>query len=459
MPFFSKEDLARWSGGKWEGGDPTDEIVGFGIDTRTLSRGEIFVAIETESRDGHDFLSTAIEKGAAGALTNRFVADQPLPQLVVSDTTTAFRRLAAEYRKTCRGTVIGITGSCGKTTVKELISLLLEGTGSVLKTEGNLNNLLGVPLTLLRSKASEAEFLIVEAGISEPGEMKELSAMIDADIAVFTSIGPAHLEDLGDLETVAREKGNLYSSSNTRLNFLGETCFPFKDHFGKPQEQVVRDERLLTVGNIDFEFDKGSTRLKIRTAGERELYQYVGFGAGFASNVALAILVARHLGVEADVVAKRLSRWQANSMRAQWIAWRGGMVFLDCYNANPLSMDDALDTFELISGDQPRLFVIGCMEELGEESAFYHRRLGKKLLLREGDFAVVVGSWAAEIEEGVAEMGKRDLIRVIDSVDDVEPLLSGFEGNIFVKGSRRYRLESVMNFIGQPVEVTEKEAC
>ena len=459
MVAFSKDDLERWSGGRWEGGAPQKEIVGFGIDSRKLSEGEMFVAIQTERRDGHEFISNAVERGAVGALTNRYLSDEDLPQLVVSDTEEAFRQIAAEYRKTCDGTVIAVTGSCGKTTVKDLIALLLEGEGRILKTEGNLNNLLGVPLTLLRSYARDSEYLIIEAGISAPGEMDRLSEMIQADFAVFTSIGPAHLEDLKDVKTIAREKGKLFSSGYTRKSYLGETCVPFEEHFGQSRERVARNPSLTKNGEFDFSAEKGKTRLKLRVGDAIELYRFSGFGAGLASNVALAVKVARDQGVSKLSVAERLSKWEASSMRGQWIAWTRGMIFLDCYNANPLSMDDALETFLVMSVGEPRLFVVGCMEELGEASSYFHRKLGASLPLREEDRAIIIGASSADVAAGARESGNSEYIAIIESINEIEPYLSDFHGDLFVKGSRRYHLEYITNFVECEANASKEKLC
>ena len=459
MVAFSKDDLERWSGGKWEGGAPRNEIVGFGIDSRKLSEGEMFVAIQSERRDGHDFISQAVERGAAGALTNRYLSNEDLPQLVVSNTEEALRRIAAEYRKTCDGTVIAVTGSCGKTTVKDLIAQLLEGQGNILKTEGNLNNLLGVPLTLLRSHARDSEYLIIEAGISEPGEMDCLAKMIRADFVVFTSIGPAHLEDLKDVKTIAREKGKLFSNGYTRKSYLGETCVPFEEHFGQSRERVARNSALTKNGEFDFSAEKGQTQLKLRIGDEIELYRFSGFGVGLASNVALAIKVVRDQGVSKESVADRLSKWEASSMRGQWVSWTRGMIFLDCYNANPLSMDDALETFLVMSVGESRLFVVGCMEELGEASSYFHRKLGASLPLGEKDRAIVIGSSSADVAAGARESGKSEYVTIIESIDEIEPYISGFSGDLFVKGSRRYHLENIMNFVECEANVSKENPC
>jgi len=185
-------------------------LTAFGVDTRALRPGDVFVALRTERRDGHDFLADAATAGAAAALVAVPDRAVPLPQLVVPDPLAAFQAIAREHRRTFRGAVVGISGSAGKTSTKDLLALLLGGAScGVVATEGNLNNHLGVPLTLTRLDPAVHRFAVVEAGISAPGEMAPLAGMIEPDVALITLVAAAHTRDLGGLEGVAREKALL----------------------------------------------------------------------------------------------------------------------------------------------------------------------------------------------------------------------------------------------------------
>src|SRR4051812_45501053 len=209
MPTFDPNTLAAWTGGRWTH-LPSADVTGFHFDTRALRTGEIFVAIRTEKRDGHDFLADAQKAGASAALVAKPNAALSLPQLVVPDPRAAFQAIAREHRRAFLGKVIGISGSAGKTSTKDLLALLLGGEAcGVAATEGNLNNLLGVPLTLTRLDSSRHRFAVVEAGISVPGEMKTLADMIEPDVALIPLVAPAHTQELGGIEGVAREKALL----------------------------------------------------------------------------------------------------------------------------------------------------------------------------------------------------------------------------------------------------------
>ena len=223
-------DLLRWSNGEWLGEPPSTSIKGFAYDTRLLKKGDLFVAFKTNQRDGHDFLADAQAKGAIGAIVQKKMEfSRRFPLLCVDDTLKAFQAIAQGFRETWNFPVVAITGSCGKTTTKELLCQLLGGFPVAQGTRGNLNNLIGVPSTLLGINSNECRFAVIEAGISERGEMKTLVDTINPDRVIFTAIGPSHLEGLGSVEGVAREKGILASKARTKTVYLGETCRLYRE--------------------------------------------------------------------------------------------------------------------------------------------------------------------------------------------------------------------------------------
>ncbi|MDB6114621.1 MAG: murF [Lacunisphaera sp.] len=210
MPTFAAEKMAAWTGGRWTR-IPGGAVTGFTQDTRQLAAGQMFVAVKTDQRDGHDYLREAEMRGATAALVERANKSTAIPQLVVGEAVTAFQHIAREHRREFSGTVIGVSGSVGKTSTKDLLAVLLggvgpvsdrpgqsktgpaSGAGRVLATEGNLNNHLGVPLTLTKLDPAIHEFAVIEAGISAPGEMAPLAAMIEPSHSVITLVAPAHL--------------------------------------------------------------------------------------------------------------------------------------------------------------------------------------------------------------------------------------------------------------------------
>lgn len=455
MPVFAPDSLAQWTGGRWTA-VPSASLTGFTTDTRQIGAGQIFVAIRTDRRDGHDFLAAAHAAGAGAALVARANPAVALPQLVVADPLQAFQAVARAHRRVFRGPVIGISGSAGKTSTKNLLALLLGGAPAVLATEGNLNNHLGVPLTLTRLDAAAHRFAVIEAGISGPGEMQVLADMIEPDISITTLVGPAHLEELGGLEGVAREKARLPAA----VRAAGVAIFPKQcDEFAAFHELGVR---TMVVEPADVirpaEPPKDKVYFAVTQRGDSTaialaygpppplVFTLRRVSDGMAQNAALAICAALWLGVPREAIQARLASWSPAALRGEWRQDAGRRLFLDCYNANPASMADALATFlALAPASEPRLFVLGGMEELGSRTADYHRALGRSLPLRSQDFAFVIGDEAEAVRAGALERGARaDQVAVVTALDSVAARLVEFRGAVFVKGSRRWQLERAL---------------
>ena len=436
---------------------PAAPIRGFAMDTRQLKPGQAFVALRTEKRDGHDFIAAAAAAGASAAIVLRRDPALALPQLVVADPLAAFQAIAREHRRRFEGPVIGISGSCGKTSTKELLSLLLGGQQSgVLATEGNLNNHLGVPLTLTRLDLSTHRFAVVEAGISAPGEMDPLATMIEPDISLITLVAPAHLMELGGIEGVALEKAKLCSATRP----AGVAIFPrqcagfsaFRDL--KVRRMVVEPADVLrpaqpSPDTVYFTITQRGDTTAISIAYGMPpplVFTLRRVSSGMAQNVVLAICAALWLNVRPSDIQARLGEWKPAQWRGEVVSEQGRMFYLDCYNANPASMTDALDNFcEMSPAEKPRLFVLGCMEELGPDSAAFHRNVALGLRLRREDRAFLIGGHAQSLRAGLIEAGAEESqIEIIDASETVAPAVSTWRGSIFIKGSRKYRLENVL---------------
>ena len=453
MPTFAPDKLATWTGGTWS---PLTgaAVTGFSQDTRTLGAGQAFVAIKTGKRDGHDFLAEAAARGAAAALVGRPVAGSGLPQLVVADPLAAFQRIAREHRREFHGPVVGVTGSVGKTSTKDLLALLLGGApepSPVLATEGNLNNHLGVPLTLTRLDPARHRAAVVEAGINSPGEMLPLADMIEPDHAVVTLVGPAHLEKLGSLEGVAAEKVTLLLGVRRGgLQVFPVSCWQhlaFHD-LANPLILVPENEGMVRVTGrtVKFNVFHRPERTEVRLDGRRT-FILRRVSAGMAQNTALALALGSELGVDDATLQARLQDWRPSQWRGELRRHGDAVVYCDFYNANPASMADSIDAFNgMVGEDLPRLYVLGCMEELGGDAAGYHRRFGRTLLLNPGDRLFVIGGQAADLREGLLENGNDPAqVGVIADLAPVRAHLADFKGAVFLKGSRRYQLETLLD--------------
>ncbi|MBI4623071.1 MAG: UDP-N-acetylmuramoyl-tripeptide--D-alanyl-D-alanine ligase [Verrucomicrobia bacterium] len=478
MPEFTAQLLADWTGGHWTA-PPAAALTGFAVDTRQLRAGQIFVAIKTDKRDGHDYLPEALAAGAAAALVARPDRELALPQLVVADPLAAFQAIARQHRRAFRGPVVGISGSAGKTSTKDLLALLLGGEAGgvlategnlnkasiasgapmargVLATEGNLNNHLGVPLTLTRLDPARHAFAVVEAGVSAPGEMKPLADMIEPDVSLITLVAAAHTEELGGIEGVAREKAGLPAATRASgvAMFSKATA-----EFGAFRDLGVRKliiERAEVVRPAEPPKDRVYFAVTHR---EDETAVALAYGPpppltftfrrvsdGMAQNAVLAICAALWLGVPRTAIHARLAGWKPAKLRGEIRRDDGRLLYLDCYNANPASMADALATFTALAPEgEPRLYLIGCMEELGPEAPAHHRALGRSLRLGDEDQLFVIGTHASAVCAGVLDTG--NFTRQIQIVATLEPVIARLEewrGAVFVKGSRRYQLEKVL---------------
>lgn len=450
---FNPGHLAAWAGGRWTL-PPVGPLRGFHFDTRRLGPGSVFVALRGERRDGHDFLGAAAAAGAAAAVVARAVAGVELPQLVVADPLRAWQAIAREHRRSFAGPVVGISGSAGKTSTKDLLALLLGAAArGVAATEGNFNNELGVPLTLTRLDPARDRTAVIEAGISAPGEMARLAAMIEPDIAVITLVGAAHLQELGGLEGVAFEKSRLPAAIRPGgLMVFPEEVATWPVFAALPGRRIVvgaegapGSERVACT----ISTETGGTRLRLAGGGWPSAeFRCRAVTPGLAGNAALALTVARHLGVADAELAARLAAWRPANLRAEVREIGHRFVYLDCYNANPASMADAFVGFAAQApAGQPRLYLLGCMEELGADAGRYHRELGARLalVLRPGDRVSVLGTEAAAVVEGLRAAGAAPGSgAVLESLAAAQAEFAAWPGAVLLKGSRRYALEGVL---------------
>ena len=380
-----------------------------------------------------------------------------LPQLVVADPLAALQAIAQAHRRAFTGPVVGITGSAGKTSTKDLLALLLGGEAAgVLATAGNLNNHIGVPLTLTRLDPAVHKYAVIEAGISAPGEMASLAAMIEPDVAINTLVAAAHTAGLGSLEEVAHEKALLPAAVRT----AGVAIFPHQSEAFTAFRQLGVRRMVVERAEVIRPDPPPQDRIYFTVTQRGDTTAIaIAYGAppplcftlcrvsdGMAQNAVLAICAALWLGVPSAQIQTRLAAWQPLSLRGEIRREGGRLLYLDCYNANPAAMADALAAFKSVApAALPRLYVLGCMEELGAESASYHHALGRSLLLRPDDFLFVIGDQAHEVCAGVLQNGNfTQQIQIVSTLEPVAARLAGWSGAVFVKGSRRYQLETIL---------------
>ncbi len=473
MPEFNAAQLAEWSGGTWTR-EPQGPITGFSHDSRRIKTGEMFVALATSSRDGHEYLEDAREHGGSAALVTRAVPGSPLPQLVVDDVLSALHRMATGNRDRFRGPVIGVTGSCGKTSAKDLLAELLAFMGPVLRTSGNFNNHIGVPLTLLQLDPAYHRAAVVEAGINAPGEMRVLAGLIRPTHGMVTNVAPTHLEGLNNLAAVAEEKSLLlHAVPPEGVVAFPATCLAFPGFWRLRCRSLVTEdesatppaaqrflsglmpefssELLVSPRNRATFFREGEGRaahLRVRFPREGRLVSFEAgtLSPGMAANAVLAMMLARVLGADDRALAIGLSCWQPDALRGRAFRTESGFYYLDCYNSSPMALVDALEAFNRAAPKgMARLYILGSMAELGRYANVFHQETMRFLKLEENDFALLIGDHAAAMGEGLALAGN-DSSRwsVEDSWENVRTRYATFRGAVFVKGSRRYRLERLL---------------
>ena len=444
MPTFAAADLAAWTDGRWTTAPAA--VTGFGTDTRALGAGEVFVALRTDRRDGHDFLPDARARGAACALVARPVAD-PLPQLVVADAAAALRAVAGAWRRRFPGPVVGVTGSVGKTSTKDLLGALLGPTAFV--TEANLNNLLGVPLMLLRLEPTRHRYAVIEAGMSVPGELGVSAAILRPDVAIVTAVAAVHLEGVGSLAGVAREKATLVAAlAEGGRAILPASLLAWPDfavhadrcvavRFAGEPAPAVRPARL-----VEASLGEEGGRRVLRLDGES--FPLGPVSDGLARNAALAILAARAVGADVPALRAALVAWSPPVGRGSVHADGAQTFYVDCYNSSPASLLDAARCFDRLSAAdaRPRLWVLGGMAELGADSAALHRGCGAELPVRADDAVVAFGGDAAQLLAGLP-VGPGPRVAA-GTLDEVRAALAAHAGFVFVKGSRSFALERAL---------------
>ncbi len=418
-------------------------ITGVSHDTRNVKRGDLFVAIVGARLDGHRFLRQAARKGAKAAVVSRLMPGN-LPQILVKNTTEALGQMGRAQRLQWDGPVVAVTGSVGKTTVKDMTAHLLKGSFRVLKTQGNLNNQWGLPLTLLKL-TKEHEAAVVEIGINHPGEMEKLSEITRPDVAVVTVIGESHMGFFKSRRHLAEEKQKIAAhlrKGGTNILNADDTLLR------KNVENVMTfGLKLGQVRAIHLEADGLGTRFEIQAEGETAAARLSMPGAHNVRNSLAAVSAGLTLGVPLKALAQRLKTFVSEAPMRMEIKNLGGVLFInDAYNASPTSMEAALVTFAGMQGPQRKWAVLGDMLELGEFSPETHFRIVKRAVESGFEGILLVGLRMQRALNGLAETQK-EKVRVFGEVSDARAYLrrSVQRGDaVLLKASRGMRLEKIL---------------
>ncbi len=429
-------------------------VTGVSIDTRTLVSGDLFVAIRGERFDGHAFVGEAFERGAAAAVVARGAGPVRAlgPTLLVEDTVTALQDLSAWYRGRFEPRLVAVTGTNGKTTTKDMIAGALSTSMSTLKTEGNLNNHIGVPLTLFGLTRDHAA-AVVEMGMNHPGEIARLAHVARPEIGVITNVSRAHLETMEDLDSIARAKGELLEA----LPADGVAVLNADDE--RVMAQAPRTRAVVQTFGLSERAGTRAVGVEQRARGVRfELAYGVSVelpvpGRHNVMNALAALAVSRALGVDAREAASGIASFAPSAMRMATARIAGRTVLNDAYNANPGSLAAALDTLEAVAAGRPTAAVLGDMLELGDESRAAHREAGARVAELGIDYLFLFGREVAALAEGAVASGMlRERVNTYESkaalAQDLEALLPE-HAVVLVKGSRGMRMEEVVELLGR----------
>ncbi len=430
------------------------EIRGVSIDSRTIKPGELFIALKGDRFDGHDFVADVIRKGAWGAVVERgWVSNSdPAPANVVpvDDTLRALQDLASLHRRKFSVPVVGVTGSNGKTTTKEMLAAILARRGPVLKNEGNLNNHIGVPLTLMRLNADHRT-AVVEMGMSARGEIDLLARITAPTVGVITNIGPAHLEFLGSREGVAEAKGELLDN----LRPDGTAVLNADDRFIDVLKKKFRG-RTITFG-IDHPADVSASRIVqhpdraefvMGTGGKSYEVALRTAGIHNIANALAAAAGAVAVGLTLDDIKEGLEGFVPVAGRSEIKEVKGRIILADYYNANPASMEAAIGTLAALRAGKKGIAVLGDMLELGEAGAEAHRQIGRTAARSGVDVVMTIGALSRHIAEGAIGEGmpRERVIEATSHADAAKRLLALTKPGdvILLKGSRGMKMEKIL---------------
>lgn len=442
-------ELAARFGGALQGDCSFDRI---STDTRSIVKGELFVALDGPNFKGSDFISDALQKGAVGVVSERSLEGNS-PYWQVEDSYRALGQIAKHHREQFHGKVVGITGSAGKTTVKGMLANICSQVGNTLATQGNLNNHIGVPLTLM-NLGREHEYAVIEAGANAIGEIAYLGRLIEPDVALVTNVMPAHIGGFGSLGAIEKEKSEIYRSlkkldwavinldAKTREQYIalcadklkvGFSAAPSSDFRNCGLDRLVIAENSLAdkYGRYQFDLCEGerSTEIQLQVLGKHNI-----------ANALAAASCAFALGIGIAQIKQGLETYTGVDGRMQLIDMGQYLLVNDCYNANPGAMKAAID---YLTPFKHSILVCGDMAELGDDSVQMHKDVGEYARTQGVSSLLAVGLHAKDYIDGFGEHG----IAVENKSILVEVLLSQIaEGStVLIKGSRSAGMEDVVS--------------
>lgn len=416
-------------------------------DSRICTRGSMFFALKGENFNGNLFAEQALEAGCAYAVVDEWPEDKPVGErfIIVDDVLVSLQKLANYHRRKLKIPIIGITGTNGKTTTKELIAIALTREFRVAFTEGNLNNHIGVPLTLLSMNRSH-EIGVVEMGANHPGDIRELCEIAEPNYGLITNVGRAHLEGFGTFEQLVATKGELYNYIREKegkvfVNKENKILYELSDGmdrilYGRNDASLFASGRIADATpflEFDWSFFDSSYRVKTNLVGEFNF-----------ENAIAAVAVCKFFGINAERISAALEEYEPKNNRSQFKRTGMNDLIIDAYNANPTSMKASLEFFTSIPTTLPKMVILGEMKELGDVGDEEHRKMVQFLRKQPYDRAYLVGS----VFKNQTDAG--DIFHLFEDVDELigilkkEPVSNHY---ILLKGSHSIHLEKAVDYL------------
>ncbi len=454
MKNMTLEAIAKAVGGKLYNGEAAQGQTAQGvvIDSRQVQAGYIFIAIKGERVDGHNFIEQVYEQGAMAVVCEQPQEALDKPYILVESSADALRAMAQYYRSQLDVKVVGITGSVGKTSTKEFISAVLSEKYDVLKTEGNFNNEIGLPLTVLKIRDNH-QIAVIEMGISHFGDMEPLGVIARPDVCVITNIGCCHLEHLIDRDGVLKEKSSMFKYANPGASYVlngdDDKLATITDVDGvEPIFVSLEDNSKPVYVESIAETGIEGTKCAVSVMGDKVDLDILLAGKHMVSNALVACAVGQLYGVSTEQMAAGIGKLQPVGGRVNVIKSGKYTVIDDCYNANPVSMKASIDVLKYATSR--RVAVLGDMFELGPKENDHHAGIGAYIADTNVDVLISVGTLSKNMDTGATECGYKGQIVHFDTLDECLSNIESYliEGDtVLVKASHSMHLEKVVELL------------
>ncbi|PIU41609.1 MAG: UDP-N-acetylmuramoyl-tripeptide--D-alanyl-D-alanine ligase [Candidatus Omnitrophica bacterium CG07_land_8_20_14_0_80_42_15] len=441
------KDIVKATGGKLIKGNPNTPVEKLSIDSRTIPKDALFIAIKGERFDGHDFIKKALKKGAIGVIVSKLslvTSHQSPVTIQVKDTIKALGDIARHRRVSSKTKVIAITGSNGKTTTKDILASILKKNSTVLSTRNNENNNIGLPLTMLRLK--KEKFCVLEMGMNHFGEIEYLTKIALPDIGVITNIGPSHLEYLGSIEDVFKAKCELIENMDKGKILVIGGDDPYLNRIKKSNARVIkfglRERNDFKATSVRFvkggwNFDvKGKYNIRLNLLGRHNIY-----------NALAAVAVGEILGLKIKDMQSSIKRFKPVYGRLELKEIKGIRIIDDTYNSNPASLNHAIEALTECETHGKRILVSGDMLELGETSKYFHESVAGVIKDSMIDMLITVGKNSRKTYLAAKKYGIKKDLKHFDKAEEAGRFLKNVTRRgdlVLVKGSRAMKMEGVI---------------